>query len=143
MTGAALRGLAVTGAGAGALGVGWALWRIVGVQRLVVVGDSMLPTLLPGDRLVALRARRLQPDDLVVTPDPRLEERTLVKRVRWTGQDVAGAPVVWVEGDNPVTSTDSRVLGPLPRARVGRRVVWRYAPAERAGRLGSRRRARR
>lgn len=97
-------------------------------RRVVVEGDSMRPTLVPGDRVVAVRCRRPRPGDLVVLADPRLAARTLVKRV------AAVAPgAVSVVGDAPDASTDSRTFGPVPS--VWGRVVYRYGPRERAGRL--------
>ena len=91
----------------------------------------MRPTLLPGDRVVAVRCRRPQPGDLVVLPDPRLPARTLVKRV-----DAVGPGGVTVVGDAPDASTDSRTFGPVPA--VWGRAVYRYAPRERAGAVGRR-----
>jgi nickel-type superoxide dismutase maturation protease len=95
-----------------------------------VAGTSMLPTLQPGDRLLVRRGRRARPGDLVVLPDPRDAARVLVKRVRATrthGVEVAG--------DNLGASTDSRTFGVVPRSSVLGRAVYRYAPADRAGRL--------
>lgn len=88
----------------------------------------MRPTLRPGDRVVAVRCRRPRPGDVVVLSDPRLATRTLVKRVAAVGPE--GVSVV---GDAPGSSTDSRTFGPAPS--VWGRVVYRYAPADRAGRL--------
>jgi len=99
------------------------------VRRVEVVGDSMLPTLEPGDRILAVRpARRPRPGDLVVVRDPRRPDRLLAKRVATVG----GAGVI-VLGDNSEASTDSRAFGPVPQ--VWGRAVYRYAPAGRAGRL--------
>jgi len=101
------------------------------VVRVEVRGLSMLPELAPGDRLVALRGRRgLRPGHLVVARDPRQGARTLVKRVA-----EAGGPGLVLLGDNPGASTDSRDFGPVPRRLVVGRVVYRYWPAARAGRL--------
>ena len=97
-------------------------------RRVVVEGDSMRPTLVPGDRVVAVRCRRPRTGDLVVLADPRRTARTLVKRVSAVGP--GGVAVV---GDAPDASTDSRTFGPVPA--VWGRVVYRYGPRERAGRL--------
>jgi len=104
-----------------------AAWR---PRRVLVEGRSMAPTLLPGERLLVLRARRIRPDDLVLVADPRRRSRLLVKRVR--SEDASG---VWIEGDNPAESTDSRTFGPVPRTLVLGRARYRYAPAARAGAL--------
>jgi len=97
-------------------------------RRVVVGGDSMRPTLHPGDRLLVLRYRRPRPGDVVALRDPRHPTRLLVKRVvRVLGHTLA------VEGDNARESTDSRVFGPVPRWQVLGIAVRRYAPAHRAG----------
>ena len=101
------------------------------VRRVAVEGDSMRPALEPGDRVLALRTRgryRVRPGQLVVVRDPRQPARLLVKRAA-----AAGTDGVVVLGDNPAASTDSRAFGPV--AQVWGRVIYRYAPAERAGRL--------
>jgi nickel-type superoxide dismutase maturation protease len=100
------------------------------VRRLVVEGDSMRPTLLPGDRVVAVGWRRPRARELVASLDPRDAERVLVKRA----VAVDGDGVI-VAGDNPEQSTDSRHFGPVPWALVIGRVVYRYAPGDRAGRI--------
>ncbi len=103
-----------------------AIWRLLG--RVEVRGDSMRPTLIPGDRLLTVRWGRVRPGDLVVLADPRRPQRQLVKRVAArSGGDIT------VVGDNPHHSTDSRAFGPV--ARVRGRPVYRYHPASRAGRI--------
>lgn len=100
-----------------------------------MVGTSMLPTLEPGDRLLAAGWGRLRPGDLVVVADPCSVGGPVVKRVRWQGRDGDGRPAVWVEGDNGAASTDSRSWGTIPLTGVLGRVVWRYSPPARAGRI--------
>ena len=97
--------------------------------RLAITGRSMLPTLRNGDRVLVLAARRLRVGDLVAIRDPRRPERTIVKRVT-----AADSLWVTVAGDNAGGSTDSRHFGPVPRSLVRGRVIYRYAPASRAGR---------
>jgi len=121
-----------TTAAVGLVAVGVWMGRRVG--RVEVVGDSMRPTLEPGDRLVVSRLRRARTGDLVAVADPRQPERTVVKRL------VAVAPSgLTVLGDNPAASTDSRVFGPVPPDAVRGRVVYRYHPVERRGRPQERR----
>jgi hypothetical protein len=83
----------------------------------------MAPALRHGDHLLVWwRARRPPIGSVVVV---QLPERGLaVKRlVRVTGD---GA--IWVEGDNPFGSTDSRTLGALPAAALRGRVIGRLWP---------------
>jgi nickel-type superoxide dismutase maturation protease len=89
----------------------------------------MTPTLVPGDRVLAARTR-VRTGDVVAVRDPREQGRVIVKRV--TSVHDAGVEVL---GDNPDASTDSRHFGVVPRALVIGRVVYRYAPADRAGRI--------
>jgi len=104
--------------------------HLSGVRRVVVEGTSMLPTLAPGDRLVLVRCARPAPGDLVAVPDPRDPARVLVKRVAAVDGDR-----VELRGDNPARSTDSRAFGSVPVAALRGRVVRRYAPAGRRGRV--------
>ncbi len=91
----------------------------------------MVPTVEPGDRLLVVSGWpcRVRAGDVVVLGDPR-DARPLVKRVvRSQGGQVE------VSGDNPAASTDSRHFGAVPIGMVGGRVVYRYWPPERVGRL--------
>ena len=99
------------------------------VVRLEVQGDSMLPGLASGDRVLVLRTGRLRPGQVAAVRDPRDPERVVVKRVA-----AGSATVGWrVLGDNPARSTDSRVFGVVGPELVVGRVVYRYHPPERAG----------
>lgn len=99
------------------------------MRRIRVEGDSMRPTLEPGDRVLCIRARAtgLRGGDLVAVRDPR-DGRLLVKRV------VTVDPLT-VEGDNRDASTDSRTFGALDARHVVGRVVYRYLPDARRGRI--------
>ena len=92
-------------------------------------GNSMLPSLLPGDRLVVVR-RRVRVGDVVAVRDPRAHDRVMVKRVA-----AVGAEGLEVLGDNPAESTDSRQFGPIRADRVVGVAVYRYFPTDRAGRV--------
>jgi signal peptidase I len=59
---------------------------IRGAQFFYVPTTSMLPTLLPGDRVVTLRAWHYRRGDLVVVPDPDNGD-FLVKRIAGVGGD--------------------------------------------------------
>jgi nickel-type superoxide dismutase maturation protease len=103
------------------------LWPLT---RFIVEDASMSPTLLPGDRLLVARWGRMRHGDLVVFEDPQLHGRFLVKRV---AARLPGAYVVI--GDNAALSRDSRSFGPVSAGLVVGRVVWRYLPGSRRGRV--------
>ena len=100
------------------------------VRRIEVHGPSMRPTLEPGDRLVVVRVMGPRPGDIVAVEDPRNPGHVVVKRVT----AVHGHDVV-VHGDNAGESTDSRHFGPVDRAAVRGRAVYRYWPPTRRGRV--------
>lgn len=107
--------------------------------RLQVAGESMVPTLLPGDRVLVWRGLGpvrppIRVGDLVAMVDPRDPGRVMVKRVA----GVVGTEVS-VLGDNAAASTDSRHFGPVDPAAIRGRVIYRYLPEDRRGRLRTRR----
>ena len=72
----------------------------------------MQPTLEPGDRVLVRRLRRKPAPSLgsvVVTWHPQRSELRLIKRL--SRVDSTG---LWLLGDNPTESTDSRQLGAVP-----------------------------
>src|SRR3954468_9871272 len=75
--------------------------------RVLVQGPSMAPALRHGDQLLVIRRRTAEPGCVVVVRLP--DHRFAVKRLIRLADDGA----LWVEGDNPFGSTDSRSLGPL------------------------------
>ena len=95
-------------------------------SRVVVRGHSMSPTLLPGDVLLtvplpgSLRAL-LAPGRVVLLADPVDDAHLVVKRVTAVANDG-----LWLEGDDPARSTDSRRWGWVPPARVRRLAVRRW-----------------
>ena len=92
----------------------------------------MSPTLRAGERLVTVPVLRPRVGDVVVLVDPTAPGRRVVKRVARAGRRTHGA-AVYVIGDNPALSTDSRRWGPVPPGALRGRVWYRYAPPERAG----------
>jgi len=100
------------------------------LRRVAVHGDSMRPALEPGDRLLVAGFLRPRPGDVVAVVDPRDGDRVMVKRV--AAVDAGGVTVL---GDHADASTDSRTFGSVDRALVLGRVVYRYWPEDRRGRL--------
>lgn len=125
-----MRPTALLAIAAGAALGAWAARRLDVVE---VRGRSMAPTLLPGDRLLVARVRRVEVGDVVLAADPRDASRELVKRVAGIGPGG-----VALAGDNPAFSTDARAFGAIPASTVRWRVVARYWPPARIGRLASR-----
>jgi signal peptidase I len=107
---------------------GFRRWRPF---RIEVEGTSMRPTLEAGDWAIAVRAGRLHRGDVVVVEHPDRVSFELVKRVTHLPGDVAPDGLglvdrVWVEGDDPEGSSDSRTFGPVSIGLVRGRVwfVW-------------------
>jgi len=99
---------------------------------VVVVDESMLPTLRPGDRLLvdpnAYRHRPPEVGDIVVLADPQRRVRWLIKRVSRVDRS---AGTVEVRGDAATVARDSRSFGPVPIRSVLGRAYRRYLPRER------------
>lgn len=115
---------------------GWVLLRRARPFRVVVAGESMRPTLAPGDQLLAVAGRAIRRGDVVVVraPDRDLE---MVKRVAGVPGDqvrigdedrLLGPDQFLVVGDDLDRSTDGRTFGPVSRSAVAGVVVLRYAP---------------
>jgi nickel-type superoxide dismutase maturation protease len=101
-----------------------------------VHGGSMVPALLPGEWLLVERRTytRRQPrvGEIVLAADPREPDRELIKRVMAVDTESA---TLDLRGDAPDASTDSRTFGGLPMTSVRWRVIARYFPPGRIGRL--------
>ena len=82
-----------------------------------VSGRSMLPVLAPGQIIIAVTKPRYSVGDIVIV---RLAEREVIKRIAGMTKETA-----WLEGDNAMSSTDSRHYGAVEkRAILG---VMKYA----------------
>jgi nickel-type superoxide dismutase maturation protease len=109
--------------------------------RVEVQGGSMRPTLEPGDWLVGVRVPRIRRGDVVVLEHPARPGVEIVKRVIALGGEAApgggilDAGEVWVEGDAPDGSTDSRRFGPVAAGAIRGRAWAIYAPPGRRRRL--------
>jgi nickel-type superoxide dismutase maturation protease len=103
--------------------------------RVAIEGPSMEPTIGAGDWVIvdpAAYARRPPvAGELVLAPDPRDEERLLIKRVESVDPDGR----LRLAGDDPDHSTDSRAFGSVDPASVAGRPWFRYWPLQRFGRI--------
>ncbi|MDD5711000.1 MAG: vitamin K epoxide reductase family protein [Candidatus Colwellbacteria bacterium] len=93
-------------------------------MRFVASGNSMLPVYPAGSKLFVSRAvcifYRPKVGDAVVLRDPR-NGRLILKRIK-----SGNGGEYWVEGDNPVESTDSRSFGLVKREDIIGKVMCRY-----------------
>lgn len=79
------------------------------------MGDSMAPTLVPGMIVVGVRPRKIKPGDIVVVWHEGLDK---IKRVKEISFDK-----VFLTGDNPAHSTDSRDFGWIPFEHILSKVI--------------------
>jgi nickel-type superoxide dismutase maturation protease len=104
--------------------------------RIEVRGSSMLPSLSPGDRAIAVAASRYRRGDVVVVEHPARPGFEMVKRLVAVPGDLSPDGRVlerdefWIEGDQPESSTDSRSFGPVRRHHLKARVRLVYRPFE-------------
>lgn len=91
-----------------------------------VRGESMSPTLAPGDLLWVRYGRRPRPGSVVVA---RFVDGTLaVKRVSAATTTRAGEPAWWLLSDDPSVGVDSRHRGPVAEPDVWAVAVARIWP---------------
>ena len=94
------------------------------VSTVLVAGDSMLPTYAEGDWLIATKAGRIAPGQVVVIERESRPGMLLIKRVvRAEGRKW------WVEGDNTLASDDSRSFGAIEPSEIVGRIRFRYRRA--------------
>jgi signal peptidase I len=132
------RWLAVTAAMGVAAGV--AAGRLARLEPMLVRGESMRPTLLPGQRIaVGPPARPLRRGAVVVVRRPELDDLEVVKRVvglpgervHLLGGRTLGPDEYFVLGDNREASTDGRAFGPVDSDRIVGEVRFAYWPPRR------------
>ena len=81
----------------------------------------MLPALAPGQTVLVEPGAPISEGDVVVLLHPNRPDFVLIKRVQSRNADG-----LWVIGDNPSESTDSRDFGRIQPHRVLGRVVCRF-----------------
>jgi nickel-type superoxide dismutase maturation protease len=87
----------------------------------------MAPRLRSGALVVASPVDRLTPlhvGQVVVARRPDRPELEIIKRI----DAIDGNGAIFLIGDNPTSSTDSRQFGAVPREHIVARVRWRYWP---------------
>lgn len=81
-----------------------------------VQGDSMLPALHDGQLVVGRQTHELRPGDVVIVSHNGLEK---IKRIERQQGDL-----IYLLGDNPSASTDSRDFGWVQAKAIVAKVVW-------------------
>ena len=76
----------------------------------------MSPTLLPGQVVIGRRTDVLRPSDVVIVSHNGLEK---IKRI-----ECQQGNLLYLLGDNPVASTDSRSFGWVQADAIVAKVVW-------------------
>src|SRR2546428_12255914 len=102
------------------------LLAVLAGRRVIVRGESMLPALRPGERVLfdrlAYVIERPRRGDVVLARHPSRPGLQMIKRV------AGGGPNEYVLlGDNPPGRTDNRTLGPFRRSAIVARAwggVW-------------------
>lgn len=118
---------------------GAAIWLALRRPFMVAVeGESMSPTLRPGDFLISTRSGRIDRGALLVVEHPDRPGYEMVKRLIGVPGDAIdgrslGSDEFWMVGDALSASTDSRSLGPFGRDSIRGVVRFRYWPPERVG----------
>ncbi len=99
------------------------------VTLMRVVGRSMAPTLCDGDVVVVrqLRSSPLKLGHIVVFrhPDTRVQEPVIKRIAASQIADVGNAMFLYLVGDNPAESQDSRHFGAVPVSAVSSVVLFR------------------
>lgn len=90
-------------------------------EGFAIEGDSMHPTLKPGDRVLIDKRSSLSVGNIVVARHPFKTSVKIVKRVKTIEQDASLSLI----GDNPNESSDSRGFGSIKREEVIGKVVFR------------------
>ena len=90
-------------------------------RAFVVDGDSMLPTLKSGDAILIETSISIKVGELVLARHPFRSSVKMVKRVADIDEDGS----VFLSGDNPSESSDSRTFGAVSIKSIVGRVACR------------------
>ena len=89
-----------------------------------VHGHSMVPVLPPRTLVIGLGwARRYRPGDIIIFAHDNKEK---IKRVK----EVLGDGSIFVVGEHPETSTDSRQFGAIDPRTVIAKIIWPHPHPE-------------
>jgi hypothetical protein len=86
------------------------------LRRFVVADQSMVPTLVDGQGLVAVRSRRARPGQLRCLEHPLRPGFWLVKRVASVDPHESGANMTVSSDNRTIDTVDSRRFGAVPVA---------------------------
>ncbi|MCB1023154.1 MAG: nickel-type superoxide dismutase maturation protease [Acidobacteria bacterium] len=86
-----------------------------------VEGDSMMPTLKPGARVLVDEKAKVRARDIVIARHPFKSNVIIVKRIR----EIDANGNYFLISDNPEDSTDSRTFGAVSSNRIIGKVVSR------------------
>ena len=102
-------------------------WLLRLRRRVGVTGASMIPKLQPGDEVLidshAYRQHPPQVGDIVAAYRPDRTDVTIIKCVAAVESDGC----LFLLGDNPTSSTDSRSFGPVPTENIIGKVTSKFA----------------
>ena len=90
-------------------------YRVWPLHLFRVEGDSMRPTYVPGDTLLGLSWFKPQVGQTIVAEHAGMP---LIKRLNGVTDSQ-----IWVIGDNPGHSTDSRMFGPLTKNALKAKII--------------------
>lgn len=96
------------------------------LSRILVAGESMCPTMRPGDWLLVKAPPTLLAGKVVLARRPDRPQLLVLKRLQ--RECSAGW---WLLGDNEQASDDSRTFGPVPTDLIIASVLFRYGPPSR------------
>lgn len=91
----------------------YVLWALQLRRCYRVEGESMLPLLKSGDRVLLKKEKEYRAGDIVVTQHPYKQSVRLIKKIEKTSGDR-----FFLVGLNHEASTDSRVFSAIPKSQI-------------------------